>query len=163
MSVKKLIGFWLAMLYCSTHLLAAGKISAAQIREVMAAADLASQQRDTQGIGACLGEKFFKYIDVPMDKLPATVRIDKDQYLGLIERGWDRIGNYAYQRKDVVVNVAPDGLSGESSSTVIETFTVDGTETVSKVREYARYELEDGRPVIVTVQTQTLVGDTTSP
>ncbi|MGD8673192.1 MAG: hypothetical protein PVF07_04155 [Thiogranum sp.] len=162
MSVKKLIGFWIAMLYCSTHLLAAGKITAAQIREVMAAADLASQQRDTKAIGACLGEKFFKYIDVPMDKLPATVRIDKDQYLGLIERGWDRIENYAYQRKDVVVNVAPDGLSGESSSTVIETFTVDGAETVSKVREYARYELEDGRPVIVTVQTQTLVGDTTS-
>jgi hypothetical protein len=162
MSVKKLIGFWIAMLYCSTHLLAAGKITAAQIREVMAAADLASQQRDTKAIGACLGEKFFKYIDVPMDKLPATVRIDKDQYLGLIERGWDRIDNYAYQRKDVVVNVAPDGLSGESSSTVIETFTVDGAETVSKVREYARYELEDGRPVIVTVQTQTLVGDTTS-
>ena len=162
MSVKKLIGFLLAMLYCSTHLLAAGKITAAQIREVMAAADLASQQRDTKAIGACLGEKFFKYIDVPMDKLPATVRIDKDQYLGLIERGWDRIENYAYQRKDVVVNVAPDGASGESSSTVIETFTVDGAETVSKVREYARYELEDGRPVIVTVQTQTLVGDTTS-
>ena len=162
MSVKKLIGFWIAMLYCSTHLLAAGKITAAQIREVMAAADLASQQRDTKAIGACLGEKFFKYIDVPMDKLPATVRIDKDQYLGLIERGWDRIENYAYQRKDVVVNVAPDGASGESSSTVIETFTVDGAETVSKVREYARYELEDGRPVIVTVQTQTLVGDTTS-
>ena len=162
MSVKKLIGFLLAMLYCSTHLLAAGKITAAQIREVMAAADLASQQRDTKAIGACLGEKFFKYIDVPMDKLPATVRIDKDQYLGLIERGWDRIDKYAYQRKDVVVNVAPDGASGESSSTVIETFTVDGAETVSKVREYARYELEDGRPVIVTVQTQTLVGDTTS-
>ncbi|MFZ0467716.1 MAG: hypothetical protein WAL92_02205, partial [Thiogranum sp.] len=94
-------------------------------------------------------------------KLPATVRIDKDQYLGLIERGWDRIGNYAYQRKDVVVNVAPDGLSGESSSTVIETFTVDGKDTVSKVREYAHYELEDGRPVIFTVETQTLVGDST--
>jgi len=161
MSVKKLIGFWLAMLCCSTHLLAAGKITAAQIREVMTAADMASQQRDTLGIGACLAEKFFKYVDVPTDKLPATVRIDKDQYLGMIERGWNRIQNYAYQRKDVVVNVAPDGLSGESFSTVIETFTVDGKDTVSKVREYAHYELEDGRPVIITVQTQTLVGDST--
>ena len=162
MPLKKLTGAFFALtLCCTSQVLAADQITKEQIRQVMAAADKAAKDRDVQGIAACLSERFFKYIDIPSDKRPATARIDKAQYLGLIERGWRDIEDYRYERKDVVVHTAADGSTGESFSTVVETFSVDGKPMKSKVREYARYVLEDGRAVILNVENQTLVGDTT--
>jgi hypothetical protein len=132
-----------------------------QIRQVMADSDRASENRDTQGIGRYLASDFYKYIDVEENSAPVTVRIGKQQYLQFIEEGWHAISAYSYKRADVVVNLAADELSGESFSTVIETLTTNGQDLISKVREYASYKLEDGRPVIATIQTYTLVGDTT--
>ena len=55
----------------------------------------------------------------------------------------------------------PDGLSGSSYSTVTEHMVLNGEEMISRFREYATYELEDGRPVITQVSGHTLLGDTT--
>jgi hypothetical protein len=55
----------------------------------------------------------------------------------------------------------PDGLSGVSQSTVTENTIQDGETMTSRFREYATYELEDGRPVITEVSGHTLLGDTT--
>jgi hypothetical protein len=55
----------------------------------------------------------------------------------------------------------PDGLSGLSYSTITEHLVQDGEEMISKFREYATYELENGRPVITQVSGHTLLGDTT--
>jgi hypothetical protein len=148
-------------LMCASAAVAASRITAEQVRQVMAATDAAAQDADVQTIGNYLGRAFFKYVDVRANEEPATARINRDQYLQMIQEGWSKVDNYAYQRKDVVINVAPDGSTAESFSTVVETFAVDGNEMVSKVREYARYELENGRPVIVNIDSQTLVGDTT--
>ncbi|HHH43727.1 MAG TPA: hypothetical protein ENK49_06285 [Gammaproteobacteria bacterium] len=137
------------------------RITAEQVREVIAATDRAADRRDTDAIGAYLGKAFMKYVDVPGAALPVTARVDREQYLDMIRKGWVELEDYSYQRKDVVVHVAPDGASAESNSTIVETITRDGQKMVSKVREYARYRIEGGRPVIVRLETQTLVGDTT--
>jgi hypothetical protein len=140
---------------------AATQLTVEEVRQVMEATDVAAGHHDTQAIGAHLGQKFFKYIDIPSGEEPATAKINREQYLQIIEQGWNKVQNYAYQRKDVVINVTPDGSAAESFSTVIETFTVDGKDMVSKVREYASYALENGRAVIVNIDSQSLVGDTT--
>jgi len=88
------------------------------------------------------------------------VRIDKEQYLEFVDEGWETAEHYTYKRSDTVVNLSSDQLTGESYSTVTETLTVGGENLVSKVREYASYKIEAGRPVIETIQTYTLVGDT---
>jgi hypothetical protein len=140
---------------------AAATITAEQVRQVMEAADMASVQQDADAIGVCLSEDFAKYIDVPVEPEPVVALIDKRQYLALIEEGWNRISDYTYTRKDVVIHVASDGSSAETFSTIIETFTVDGQPMVSKIREYARYAMEGDRPVIINVESLKLVGDTT--
>jgi hypothetical protein len=161
MPVKPIVSCIIGAFLCSSQAVADARITTEQVRQLMAATDIAAEHRDAQGIGACLGQNFFKYIDVHRDNDTATARINKEQYLQLIEQGWDQVQNYAYERRDVVVNVAQDGSTAESFSTVVESFTVAGKEMVSKVREYASYELEDGRPVIVNIDSQPLVGDTT--
>lgn len=149
------------MLLLASPALAADKLTKALIREVIDAADAASVQRDSAAIGVALGSNFYKYIEVPSDGMPVTARINKQQYLDLIKSGWEKTSNYQYKRQDLVINLSPDGDTGESFATIVERFEIDGKEMVSKVREYARYELEDGRPVIVNIDSQTLVGDTT--
>jgi len=149
------------LLLGSSYALAADRLTKDMIQEVMEATDAASLQRDTAAIGAALGSNFYKYVDVPTDGLPVTARIDKQQYLKVIDSGWDKLGEYDYRRQDVVINLSPEGDSGESFSTIVENFSIDGKDMVSKVREYARYELENGRAVIVNIDSQTLVGDTT--
>ncbi len=55
----------------------------------------------------------------------------------------------------------PDGQSGLSYSTITENLVQNGTKMTSLFREYATYELENGRPVITQISGHTLVGDTT--
>jgi hypothetical protein len=161
MAVKMAISCMIGALLSASLAVADNRISAEQVRQVMAATDMAAEHGDVQAIGAYLGQAFFKYVDVQAGEKSATARINRGQYLQMLEEGWSKVHNYAYQRKDVVVNVTADGSTAESFSTVVETFAVDGKEMVSKVREYARYELENGRPVIVNIDSQTLAGDTT--
>jgi len=149
------------LLLGASHAPAADRLTKDMILKVIEVTDAASKQRDTGAIGAALGSNFYRYIELPSEGMPVAARIDKQQYLKIIDEGWEKTSKYQYERRDVVINLSPEGDSGESFSTVLETFVIDGREMVSKIREYARYELEDGRPVIVNIDTQTLVGDST--
>lgn len=150
-----------AMFVCvSLPAAAADRITKSQIMELIDAADRAAENKDAQTIGTYLGSEFYHYVDVPAAEPPITVRVDKEHYLEFIEDGWKEVESYSYERKDLVVNVAKDGQTAESFSTILETLTKDGKPMVSKVREYATYILENGRPVIVRIEGHTLVGDT---
>jgi hypothetical protein len=142
-------------------LYAGDRITAIQIQQVIDKTDAAAMKRDTAGIGSHLSDTFQKIIEFPHDKWMARVKINKQEYLALIDAGWETIEEYDYQRTDTEIHVMPDGLSGLSYSTVTEHVIQDGKEMTSKFREYATYELEDGRPVITQVNGHTLIGDTT--
>lgn len=161
MPAKLTTGCIVGCILYASQAVAASSITTEQVRRVIEATDVAAEQHDVKAIGGYLGKNFFKYIAVASGEDQATARINKEQYLKLIEQGWSEVQNYTYQRKDLVINVTRDGSAAESFSTVVETFTVDGKDMMSKVREYASYALEDGRPVIVNLDGQPLVGDTT--
>jgi hypothetical protein len=143
----------------SLYAFAAGPLTAEQIQQVIDATDAAAMKRDTQGIGKYLSEHFEKIIEVPYQGWTASMKLDKNEYLDLIDQGWENMEKYSYQREATVINIAADGLSGESSSTITETVVIDGETRVSKVREYAQYALENGTAVITTIGGHTLVGD----
>ncbi|HYQ72643.1 MAG TPA: hypothetical protein VET88_12040 [Gammaproteobacteria bacterium] len=142
-------------------LLAAERITVEQIQQVMDTTDAAAMNRDTAGIGAHLGESFVKVIEFPHDKWMAKVKLNKQEYLALIDAGWNTIEQYDYRRANIEIHIMPDGLSGLSYSTVTEHLVQDGKEMTSMFREYATYVMEAGRPVITRVSGHTLVGDTT--
>jgi len=148
------------VLLVSCRALAAGPMTVEQIQQVIDAADAAAIRRDTQGIGEYLSERFEKTVEIPYRGGTAATKLDKRQYLDLIDKGWADMEAYSYRREDTVINVATDGRSGESSSTITETVVIGGETRVSKVREYARYALENGKPVITAIDGHTLVGDT---
>ena len=140
-------------------------ITVEQIQQVINDTDIAANKRDVGGIRRYLATDFYKFIDISShdmpDDAPDAARLDKEQYLRLIKNGWAKVDAYHYRRTDLSIYIAADGLSGESRSTVTETLSTDGREIVSKVREYARYRLENGQPVIFNLESHTLVGDTT--
>ena len=140
---------------------AADRITAAHIQQLISATDTAAINRDAAGIGAHLSDWFLKIIEFEHKNQLARVRLGKDKYLELITAGWEDIGEYDYQRDDIVIHIMQGGLSGQSYSTVTETMVRDGRKITSRIREYATYELENGRPVILYVTSHTLVGDTT--
>ena len=157
---KRLTGSVISLLLAFTSH-AADRITAEQIQQVIDTTDAAAMNRDTAGIGAYLGNAFEKVLEFPHDKWMAKVRINKQDYLALIDAGWTTIEEYDYERANTEIHVMPDGLSGLSYSTVTEHVVQDGKQMTSKFREYATYELEGGRPVITKVSGHTLVGDTT--
>ena len=148
-----------AALICCQHAVAQD-ITRAMILQVIEATDEAAVRQDTAAIGEYLASGFYKFIDVPEADPPVTIRLDKEQYLELIEQGWDSISEYRYERSDIIINISKDGEMGESNSTILETHIVDGKEMISKVREYATYQMEDGKPVIIMIDSHRLVGDT---
>jgi len=140
---------------------AADRITSEQIQQVIDATDAASMNRDTAGIGEYLSDAFERTIEFSHEQSMATVRLDKDKYLGLIEEGWASIDEYDYRRDDTEIHVMPDGMSAMSHSTVTEIIVHNGEKMTSRFREYTTYELENGRPVITGVSGHTLLGDTT--
>jgi hypothetical protein len=157
---RRVTGIVLSILL-SQPLQAAGRITSEQIQQVIDATDAAAMNRDTAGIGNYLSNSFEKTIEFPYKKWMAKVRLNKDDYLGLIDKGWSNTAEYDYQRSNTEIHIMPDGMSGLSHSTVTENIIVDGEKMTSKFREYATYELENGRPVITRVSGHTLLGDTT--
>jgi len=139
----------------------AERITREQIQQVMDAADVASMNRDATGIGEYLSDSFLKIVEFRYKKWMARVKVPKDKYLEIIDEGWAHVGSYYYQREDTEIHIALDGLSGMSHSTITEQMVQDGEQITSKFREYATYELENGRPVITHVTGHTLLGDTT--
>jgi len=137
------------------------KMTPEMVQQVIVATDIAAKQRDTKAIGIHLGKKFFKYIELPYEDLPLAAELNKEQYLERIDHGWGELEAYEYVREGIVINIGRDGKTAESFSTITEKFKVDGREMVSKVREYASFVFEDGRPVIIRVEGITLTGDTT--
>ena len=140
---------------------AADGITSEQIQQVINATDAAAMNRDAGEISEYLSDSFKKILEFRYKKWMAKVTVRKDKYLALIDEGWASSGNYYYQRDDTEIHIMPDGLSGLSHSTITENTVQDGVEMTSKFREYATYELEDGRPVITRVSGHTLLGDTT--
>ncbi len=140
---------------------AADRISKDDVESVIAKTDIASKQRNASGIEKYLGQDFAKYIELPMEKWDSAFRLNRDKYISLIKEGWKYSKTYNYERTDTVINVASDGLSADSNSTITEVIEIDGKKMISKVREYAHYELEDGRAVITSIEGHKLVGDTT--
>jgi hypothetical protein len=140
---------------------AADSITQAQIQQVIDATDAAAVNRDAATIGAYLSDSFERIIEFPYKKWMAKVKLDKGKYLEMIEEGWSTIEAYDYQRSATEIHIMPDGMSGLSYSTITEHVIQDGENMTSKFREYATYELENGRPVITQISGHTLVGDTT--
>ena len=158
--VRIVVAMVAAILLLPLSAIAEEQMTAEQIRQVIAVTDAAAKNRDAETIGKYLSERFAKNIEVPVNRVVATVRLNKQQYLDMIESGWEKLESYDYRREDLNISIAADGRSGESRSSIAETVVMDGREMVSKVREYARYELEQGRVVITTIEGITLVGDT---
>jgi len=141
--------------------LATERITVEQIEEVISVTDAAAKARDTPGIARYLGKHFEKKIDMRHGKWMASIKVRRDQYLAMIDEGWESIDEYNYQRENTVIYIAADGLSGESYSTITETVVSNDEKMTSRFREYARYALENGMPVITHISGHTLVGDTT--
>ncbi|MDH3981117.1 MAG: hypothetical protein OEU91_11470 [Gammaproteobacteria bacterium] len=152
----------LICLLLSLPVQAADRMTEEQIRQVIRATDLAAMNRDTLAIGMYLADSFEKVIEfVYKQKWLAKVRLDKAEYMELIDKGWANVEAYDYQRNDTVIHLKPDGLSGESHSTITENFVQDGVEITSRFRESSTYTMDKGWPVITNISGHTLVGDTT--
>jgi len=89
------------------------RITEAMVLQVIDTTDAAAMNRDTAGIGEYLGDEFEKVIEFVYKKWMAKVRLDKQQYLQLIEEGWTDIAAYSYQRDDTEIHVTADGLGAE--------------------------------------------------
>lgn len=137
------------------------QITEAQIQQVIEVTDAAAMNRDAAAIGAYLSDSFIRVIEWQYKKWMAKVKIDKYEYLRLIDTGWAGIGAYDYARDSTEIHIAQDGQSGSSYSTITEHMVLDGREMTSRFREYATYRLENGQPVITEISGHTLLGDTT--
>lgn len=138
---------------------AGDRITLQDIQQVIAATDTAARNRDAAHIGQYLSSSFGKVLEFTYKKYLAKVRIDRAKYLKLIDKGWSQVESYNYQRYDTEIHLLPDGKHGESYSTITEHSVLHGKKMTSKVREYATYGLEHGKPVITEINTITLVGD----
>jgi len=145
----------------ATPAAAAGGITREQVQQVIDASDAAAMERDAAAIGVYLGKHFTREIEFPIEDMVAHARIGRMEYLQMIDQAWKETDDYSTQRDDTQIHILPGGIRGQSYSTITEHMVIDGVEMTSRIREYAVYELENGRPVITEASSHKLLGDTT--
>ena len=159
--MHRLLAGTLLFALLTTPAAAGEQITRALIQQVIEASDAATRERDAAAVGVYLGKNFTREIEFPIEDMVAHARIGRMEYLQMIDMGWTDADEYSMQRDDVQIHLMPGGISGQSYSTITEHMVIDGEEMTSRVREYAVYELENGRPVITEVSSHKLLGDTT--
>ena len=140
----------------------ADRLTVELINKVIEATDAAAENRDAETIAGFLSDQFIKKIDLrSQGNKSAQAVLSKDEYIELIAEGWEKAESYSYKRENTTIDIFANGTEAKSRSTVVEKFILDGRKMVSKVRMYTTYRLEGGQPVIYTIESHQLVGDTT--
>jgi ketosteroid isomerase-like protein len=124
-----------------------------EVAAVLAEIDAAVKRKD---VGAML-KHFSKdaRIKVNVEDPDATIRgmvFTREQYRDYFQGAFNLIDEYQYDRRDTVINLAPDGQSAIVADQVFEEVKTGG-ETINSVTvETATLKMEDGRVVITSLE-----------
>jgi hypothetical protein len=134
----------------------AGNISKAQVLEIL---DLIDQGLLAQDAGAVVANFASNAVITATEiegKWTGTNKDDTASYRKKLATGFQAgVDDYKLQRKEVVVEIAPDGRKATSQSTLIETYRWDGKSNEAVTHESASFEIVGERILLTKMDSKT--------
>jgi hypothetical protein len=125
-----------------------GGITKAQVAAVMAAIDKALLKKNATGIVAHYASNAVSTATIIQGGETNQTRHGRQDYKETLEAGFKSFGNYTLERKELVIEIAPDGKTARCTSTLIEKYSFDGKMQQAVSKQSASFLLIDGKVLI---------------
>ena len=140
-----------AMIRLSLMLLAIGAstvshaadISETSVMALIAQLDKAILARDPEAVGILVSANADIFVTITENGVKQSFRMNKAQYIESLKAAWAQVDEYAYERKNVKVQVS--GGKATVTATVVERMRVGGNRIASNSNESAVIESVRGR------------------
>lgn len=133
------------------------KLSEGDVYLAMAKVEQAVQQQDSAAIAQWLAPHAQVVIDMRSADMPEPLRLNKSEYLQLLDTSWSAAGNnYSYERSNTRVEMAPGGKAAMAYATIKEIAALQGEPVTSVSDEVATFALLNGKLQITYVQATVL-------
>ena len=86
-----------------------------------------------------------------------TTKANKEKYRLSLEAGFKVFDDYKLRRKDVTVEIAPDGQKATSLSTLVETYRFDGRAKQAATKESASFEMIGGKVLLTKMDSKVTI------
>ncbi len=134
-----------------------GKISKEQVLNILRTMDDGLANKDASAIVTNFANNAVITATIVEGQRMDTSKDDPDSYRLGLEAGFKHFDNIKLQRKDILVQIAPNGRKATSMSTVIESFDDTGNPEQDTTRESATFEIIDGKIVITQMDSNGVV------
>jgi len=148
---------FLVMLTCSANAQEATPISKADVQAVLNSIDNGVLKKDAGAVIANFASNAVITATISEGGRKDTTKQDAKGYRQALEAGFKSFDNYIIKRKDVTIEVAPDGKSARSNSALLETYRFNGKMQQGLTKESATFERVGTKVLIVKMHSEVTV------
>lgn len=134
-----------------------GKISKARVLEILNSIDTGLVKKDAAAVVANFASNAVISATVVEGQRTDMATNDTSNYRSNLEAGFKSFDNYKLQRKDVTVEITPDGKKAMSLSTLVETYHFAGNAELAVTKESATFEIIGGKILLTKMDSKSKV------
>lgn len=123
-------------------------ITKAQVKAVLDAIDKALVKKDAAAVAANYASNAVITATILERGETFKTRHGRDDYKKTLEAGFKSFDNYTLQRKELAVDIAPDGKTARCASTLIEKYSFDGKMQEAVSKELTSLAIVDGKVLV---------------
>lgn len=123
-------------------------ISKAQVQAVLDSIDKAFVKKDAAAVTANYTSNAVITATIVEDGRTSKTKHIRDDYKQTLEAGFADFTDYSLQRKDVTIEIAPDGKTAQCISTVVEKFRLYGKQEEAVSKESVTLAMLDDKVVV---------------
>ncbi len=127
---------------------AQARITEPQVEALLEALDQAARSLKTDALMAHFADDAVITLEVPTADGQRRLRWSKTEYAKELDEGYKDAMDYAFERTETAIRIAPDGLSATVTATMIETLRTRDRLIRAVSRDEARLELRDGKLLV---------------
>ena len=120
-------------------------ISKAQVQAIMDSIDKGLVKKDAAAVAVNYSSNAVITATIVEHGRTTETKHVRDDYKHTLEAGFTSFSDYSLQRKDVTIEIAPDGKTAQCISTLVEKFRFDGKTQEAVSRETVSFAILDGK------------------
>jgi ketosteroid isomerase-like protein len=128
------------------------KITEEKVRAILKSMETAIIEGDVKGVTAHMAGDVVVKIHIPGPEGKEVITMDLKEYERHFEEGMKAAIDYSYLRKDLQIDIAPEGDTARVTSTVLESMTINNQVIKSITEETLVLELRRGRILITSAE-----------
>ena len=127
----------------------AAELTKESVNQLLNTVEQAAKKHNSDAIGEVLADNVMITMNIEIQGQTQVAKVNKGQYLSMLEQGWAQVSNYDYSKSDVEIEL--DGDKAYITANVNESMTVQGHDVSTSSHEEAVVELVNGKVMVTNI------------